>query len=214
MLRLRYGLIVLVLVACGERAAAPPATEIIARKATSSLPKTDPDNDVWRGASPHIVKLLVQDQTQPKLERGGVEAVEVRAIHDGAWIAFRLEWGDATKDDLVASARFSDMAAIQFPAEAGAKLPDAAMGQLGRPVRLHLWRAVNDLLLTEDRDAIAILYPNALSDHYPFKTASGDNVLAKYYSPAVAVGNSLAVRRKDSPTEDLAAEGFGSLTTL
>lgn len=200
--------------ACGGKVDHPPVvTEVTARPARGDLPKSDPGSDLWASAPELIVKLLPQDQAMPKLEQPSVESVRVRALHDGTWLALRLEWDDPTKDALVGAARFGDMAAVQVPVDGGANVPDGAMGQTGRPVRLSLWRASNDHLLSSKVDAVGALYPNALPDHYPFR-AAGESAAAleRQYSPAKAAGNIVAVRRADSPTEDLVAEGFGSLS--
>lgn len=201
--------------ACGGKAEPPVrANEVTARVVAGELPRRDPGSAAWDAAPELVVKLLVQDQAPPKLEVPAVESVRVRALRDDHWVAFRLEWDDATKDELVGPARFGDMVAVQVPSEAGANIPDGAMGQLGRPVRIHLWKAANEARLGAKTDAISALYPNALPDHYPAQAAGGDHKTAMelQYSPARAARNIVAVKRADSPTEDLLAEGFGSLT--
>jgi hypothetical protein len=215
MTRRIFSLVYFAAAACGPAARAPEtATEVVAAK-VAAAPTADPGAASWDGASELIAKLLLQDQAPPKLDKAGVESVRVRALHDGRWIVFRLEWDDPTKDDLVGPARFGDMAAIQVPSEAGSSLPDGAMGQTARPVRISLWRASSDHRLRTGIDPIAALYPNALPDHYPAAAAADTKKAAMevQYSPARATHNIVAVHRADSPTEDMIAEGFGSLTT-
>lgn len=203
------------LAGCGGPAAGPvKANEVIAHRVSGELPRQDPDAAAW-GAAPEVwVKLLVQDQAPPKLDTPSVELVRVRALHDEKWIAFRLEWEDPSADELVTAARFGDMAAVQVPTEAGADVPDGAMGQLGRPVRITLWRASKDHFLRTGMDPITALYPNALPDHYPAHAAKeGRAAMEVQYSPARSVKNPVTVGRAESATEDLLAEGFGSLTS-
>lgn len=197
---------------CGERAAPrPTATEVTAKRVID-LPSKDPLDPRWATSPELMTKLLLQDQAPPKLDQPGVEALKVRALHDGKNVAFRLEWTDDSADELVAAARFGDMVAIQLPLQAGADVPDGAMGQLGRPVRITLWRASRQHQLRTGLDPIAALYPNAVIDHYPVD-AAGPHAAAMglLYAPARANDNPVAMART-SPTEDLIAEGFGSLS--
>lgn len=214
-------ILALAVTACGTDKVGGPAatsTELVAKGFKGELPKTDPDAAAWSKAPEQIVKLMLQDQAPPKLDQPGVESLRVRALQDGKWIAFRLEWDDPTVNDLVGPARFGDMVAIQLPTEAGPGVPDAAMGQSGRIVRIHLWKAVNQRRMAADgADPIPLLYPNALSDHYPPSAAPAGptaDAMALQYSPAKGANNLVTLRRTDSPTEDLVAEGFGSLTAV
>jgi DMSO reductase family type II enzyme heme b subunit len=201
--RIEYLVLSLIAAGCGEQTAKgpPPAAEVIAKKLSGELPKSDPGAAAWNKAPEHIAKLMIQDQAPPKLDTPSIESLRVRALHDGKWVVFRLEWDDPAAEGVVGPARFGDMAAVQLPAEAGASVPDAAMGQSGRVVRIHLWKAANEARLAGGPDAVARLYPNATVDHYPGHAA-----------PALSAKNLVTSGRPDSPTEDLLAEGFGSLT--
>lgn len=198
---------------CGEKAAVhPTSTEVVAKR-VAEAPRGDPADPRWDGAPELLTKLLLQDQAPPKLEQPSVDALRVRALVDEKWISFRLEWSDDSPSELVASGQFGDMAAIQLPILAGADVPDGAMGQVGRPVRISLWRASRQHHLRTGVDPIAALYPNMVNDHYPAEAAgSHAQAMALLYAPARANHNSVAVGRADSPTEDLLAEGFGSLS--
>jgi hypothetical protein len=195
---------------------APTPTEAQAVDVGGGLPSTDPKAKVWDTAPEHVAKLLLQDQTEPKLLEPAVSAMRVRALHDGTWIAFRLQWDDKTRDLLAEQGRSCDSVAVQIPVEAGGNVPDGAMGQRGRPVRIHLWKASWQTLLDSGGDPVALLYPNAHNDHYPYERAEpkARAEMETRYAPARAAGNPIGLPRRDSPVQDLVAEGFGTLTPL
>lgn len=77
---------------------------------------------------------------QIRSEKGMVEWLMVKALHNEKEIAFYLSWEDATSNTLP---QISDAVAMQFPAEKienGAELPYLGMGHAGRPVRLWEWK--------------------------------------------------------------------------
>lgn len=206
------------LAACGTGPTAPAtsATEVDARR-VAELPRTDPDAAAWSSAPEHVATLLLQDQTEPKLLEPGIPTMRIRALHDGEWVAFRLEWDDASHDVLASSGHQSDAVAVQLPMDAGGNVPDAAMGQMGRAVRVHLWKALWQARLDDSSlDPVQALYPNAAPDHYPYQHApeARKGEMAALYAPARGVGNPITVGRADAPTQDLIAEGFGTLTAL
>ncbi|MBI4602049.1 MAG: hypothetical protein HY721_08815 [Planctomycetes bacterium] len=193
-----------------------PPSEVLARRVKGALPAADPASGEWAAAPEHVSKLLLQDQTEPKLAQATVESVRVRALHDGQKIAFCMEWLDASADRLSGPSRFSDAAAVQVPLAAGGDVPDAAMGQRKKAVRIHLWKAEWQEELEKGVDPVKALYPNVTVDHYPYDQADAKArpAMEALYAPAKALGNPVAARRSDAPTQDLAAEGFGTLTPL
>lgn len=215
-IHLMLAFVACVCVGC-EKPAGPIMTpaEVRAVFVSGELPRTDPGTHVWDSAPEHVAKLLLQDQMEPKLHKAAVELVRVRALHDGRSIVFRLQWADATRDSLAAPARFGDGAAIQFPVIAGGDVPDGAMGQKGRPVRIHQWKASWQDRIDKKVDVVAALYPNAVADHYPPEAARDERSradLERAFVPAIAVGNPVTAGRSDAPLQDMVAEGFGSLT--
>lgn len=71
---------------------------------------------------------------------GEVSSVDVRALHNGDAIFFRLGWKDETEDDAPKDInQFSDAAAVIFPVNGQAPL--FGMGIEGKPVNIWLWRA-------------------------------------------------------------------------
>lgn len=202
------------LVACEKaKVPEPSPSEVFARYTMAPLPRQDPSAPAWARAREHVAKLVLQDVTEPRLLEPGVEAVKVKALHDGRSIAFRLEWIDATRDAADAPGRSSDAAAVQVPVAAGTEVPDSAMGARGKPVRIHLWKAAWENGRTPE-ERMKALYPNAANDPYPFESVKeADRAAAEArYHPAIAVGNPVSVRPPGSAVQDAMAEGFGTLT--
>lgn len=197
-------------------AAAPPAKELrIAFLRAGALPALDPTAAAWDEARETAVALLPQDVTEPRLLEKGVETLRLRALHDGARVAFRLEWADAAPDGLVDVSRQTDACAIELPAT-GAKgpLPDSMMGEKGKPVHIAFWRFASQERAAGKPHGVAALYPNAAIDHYPPLAAKDEATRAEMetrYAHARAAGNPVATERDRSAVEDLVAEGFGTL---
>jgi hypothetical protein len=158
---------------------------------------------------------MVQDVTEPKLTVPGVDLVNVRAMHDGATVVFRLEWADATSDLIPDVGRGSDAAAIQLPLQPGADVPDAAMGEKGKGVQIAYWKSVwQDDAAREasGKDRIAALHPNATADHYPPQAGgAAREEMERRYAPARAAGNPMMTARNGA-VQEIVAEGFGSAT--
>lgn len=194
-----------------QRAAAPRRTNNVrVAQIHGDLPGHDPFAPAWDEASEFEGTLAPQNVTQPMLATPGVNRVRVRALHNGTWIAFRLEWDDRTKDDLLGSGRFSDAAAIQFPSAAGA-LPSPMMGHPGGPVTIAYWKAAWQV-----PDQLDALYPNRPPGYYPYQSAQGDAraPMEALYGPARNVHNPLLERPDGAPVALAQAEGFGSLTSV
>jgi hypothetical protein len=189
--------------------------EVIALR-SANVPE-NPDDPVWQSTPEHVAALLLQDLVEPRLMNVSTPEVRVRALTDGAQIAFRLEWADAEVNDLPGAGRFADGCAVQLPQAADMTAPDPQMGQLGRGVQIAFWRADWQAVVDGRGDTLRDLYPNASIDHDPFNAPSleaGSDAqaqMARRYAPADAVGNRRAGPRA-SPVEDLIAEGPGTIT--
>ena len=207
--------VVLLALSSCAREPAVDTTRVSARRMQAPLPAQDPDAPVWRDQPEHPARLMVQDLTEPRLSTPGVELVRVRAVHDGTAVAFRLEWDDRTEDLIPESGRSADAVALQFPLESGADVPDPAMGQAGKGVRIWYWKAVWQ---DDERragagqgDRIATLYPRASIDHYPYEAGgTARPEMERRYAPARATGNPITVRPQGGAVQVLAAEGFGN----
>jgi hypothetical protein len=203
-----------VLGACSRQPLQDPE-QVAATFTSSPLPYEDPASSLWSGAPEHRAALLRQDVTEPMLTEPGVSVVKVRALHNGEWIVFRLEWSDATQDLVPRAGSSSDAAAIQFPLAADADVPAAAMGDKNKGVRIWYWKALwqDDAARAQagGKDRIASLYPNAAIDHYPYQAGGAARAeMEKRYAPARAAGNPITVPPAAGPVQVLMAEGFGN----
>jgi hypothetical protein len=201
--------------ACGG-ASGPPAapTEVVAvRRGAVAL---DPGSSVWEEVPPFTAALIPQDMVEPRLVVPSTPEVRVKAMSDGTRLAFRLEWSDATRDDLPGVSTFSDACAVQLPATIEPDVPAPQMGEPGKPIEISYWRAFWQSTVDGRADTIAALYPNAAVDHYPFEAPSlaegspEQREMARRYAPARALGNAMAGPRA-KPVEDLVGDGPGTL---
>ena len=193
--------------------------QVSAKLVSQPLPFEDPASALWNQAPEHPAQLMVQDVTEPKLVEPGVSLVKVRALHNRDWVVFRLEWSDPSNNLIPFSGRSSDAAALQFPVIQSADVPDAAMGQAGKGVRIWYWKAVwqDDAARAQagKGDRVATLYPNAAPDHYPAaaaKDAATRAEMEKRYAPANAAGNPVLAQPNAGSVQVLMAEGFGNTT--
>ncbi|MBW2267131.1 MAG: hypothetical protein JRH16_01045 [Deltaproteobacteria bacterium] len=110
----------------------------------------DPDAPIWSSHSPERVSMLgTPAGMQPSAaiqvawkgrKIGAIERAEIKALHNGEELAFRLEWADASEDaELPDNDSFPDAAAILLPAAKGAPL--MTMGAPELPVNAWYWRA-------------------------------------------------------------------------
>lgn len=199
--------------ACGRAAESTPDIVAVMAATVPDLPA----DAAWNDAPEHLEKLLLQDLVEPRLMTASTPEMRVRAIASPTEIAFRLEWVDASLDDLPGSGRFVDGCAVQVPAVADPNAPDPQMGQMGKGVQITYWRADWQATVDGRGTAIQDLYPNATVDHYPYEAPSlepgsdAQKQMASRYAPADVAGN-LRGGPRTSAVEDLVAEGPGSLS--
>jgi DMSO reductase family type II enzyme heme b subunit len=205
-----------VLCACSRPGGAGvPPVEVVASPVSGALP-TDPLDQRWALAAEFPAPLILQDMVEPRLLEPSTRAVRVKALADGARLAFRLEWSDGSKDDRPMPASFTDACAVQLPARTAPDVPAPQMGEPGRPVEITLWRAAWQAVVDGRPDTLQALHPNAVPDHYPFTAAplqtgsEEQRAMAQRYAPARALGNTMAGPR-ERPVEDLVCEGPGTL---
>lgn len=200
--------------AASVTSAAPPSAEVVAVH-RSALPSA-PTDAAWHDVPVYSAALIPQDMVEPRLLEASTDKVDVRALTDGTRIAFRLEWADATQDDVPGLGRFSDACAVQLPMKIEADVPAPQMGETQRPVEITYWRAFWQSTVNGREDSIKALYPNATVDHYPFEAATlepgspAQREMANRYAPARALNNPMAGPRQ-RPVQDLVAEGPGTI---
>ncbi len=190
-------------------------TEVVAVAAPK--PPTTPADAAWNNAPEHPAKLLLQDLVEPRLMKASTAEVRVRSLHNGSEIAFRLEWNDASQNDLPGPAKFLDGCAVQIPQTIELNPPDPQMGSTGHPVQITFWRADWQASVNGRKDDIHSLYPNASIDHYPYQAKSlepgspAQKEMMQRYAPAQAAGNR-RVGPRESPVEEMIADGPGTLS--
>jgi hypothetical protein len=199
--------------AVGGKQTAVPGAPIVAKYVDGEVPATDPNSGAWKNAEPTLVPLVAQQIAQPFLEEAGVHELDVRALHDGAVVAFLLEWQDEKIDDLDGIRRYHDAVAVQLPVTSGATPPALTMGAPGIPVHILQWRA------TWQRDidsggntGVDQIYPEVVHDVMPDDILPPD--VAQLYWVGREAGNPLSQNVRSTPVEEVVAEGFGSVTHL
>lgn len=212
----RIAMLVLLLgCACSHAHEVALPTEVVVQSATATLPAEAADPQ-WTHAAEYPAALIPQDMVEPRLLAPSTQELRVRALSDGARIAFRLEWKDASANDVQMPAVFTDACAVQLPTRTAADVPAPQMGEPGRPVEITHWRASWQASVDGRPDTIQALHPNSIPFVYPFEAASlpkGSEAqleMQRRYAPARALGNRMAGPR-ERPVEDLLAEGPGTL---
>ena len=210
-----FAILLILLLTAGCRRVQTPTVEVnIAPVKEITL---DPNAAVWNDVSLHVSKMIPQDLVDPRLMEPSTAEVQVKAITDGSQIAFRMEWLDATQNDVPGPKHFIDGCAVQLPAKADPNVPAPQMGETGKTVEISFWRADWQAIVEGRADAITSIYPNALIDHYPSEAKSlqgNPQALAEAasrYAPAAALGNRRTGPR-DQPVEDLISEGPSTLS--
>ena len=161
------------------------------------------DSAIWNQAEPSYLALLPlwwHDKA--------VKGVYVQLVHDGAKLAVRMVWEDATKDDNVLDQMaFSDGAAVQF--SPSTEPPFFAMGYEHDPVNIWNWKAWREPEALKMTD-VQTVQVNMPYDLYPDGRSPDENIL---FETSVAVANPVSLKTPASSVEDLNAGGFGSLTS-
>jgi len=198
----------------------------------------DPTASVWDKAPATEFKVMGQNITIPILFNPTVSSVNVRSINNGTWIGWMLEWSDPSESFMALSTnQFRDAIAVVFPATDAKTF--IAMGGPGTPVNILHWKAdwqkdVDMGRYLDRQDA----YPNMAYDLYvgnktqatqgngqyqgieggytdPQNPRVPVEAVSKMYLPGSAAGNSFSTRDapRETPIEELVAEGFGTLTS-
>jgi len=181
------------------------ATEIVAKR-VAKIPD-GPEDAIWQTAAPAQISLM------PLWWRAGyISAVQVRAVHDGVRLAFRLEWQDPTGNwEAIHQTSFPDGAAVQLAASPNPPL--FAMGASGEVVNLWHWKALweEDAMRFQD---VGQAFPGMAADAY-FGEKKGwrsEPLEDTTFRTAAGVHNSVAASQRSSSVEDANAGGVGTFT--
>ncbi len=206
----------LLLNGCGpSKESLKSAGQVLATFRDGPSPSRDPLDPAWDKSTVYTSPMKVQDVVEPRLREPGVPSMEVRAVFDDKELTFRFDWPDSTADSLAYPAMFSDAVAVEFPAQSGATVPDANMGQEGGKVQIYQWKAFWQTKAELSGDLTKTLYPNSYIDYYPpeaAKDSSSRDLLEKQFAPAWNAGNPVAHRT--GAAQAYVAEGFGTLTAM
>ena len=184
-------------------------TSIVATRVAGAGPLNAPAGAYWKDARPVHVPMLAQTVALPHNDDPAVKQLTVRAIHNGGWIAFLIEWKDSTPSNTVILDNFGDQVAVQLPLDAKGATPSPMMGNPGGRVNIMQWRAAFQRDLDSGAPTIRDLYPNALNDFYPDEVLGATD--ARPYAGALGLENPIS-RGRASPVLDQMAEGWGSMT--
>jgi DMSO reductase family type II enzyme heme b subunit len=125
------------------------AATIKALKVQGNIP-VDPTDPFWSQYGPtkgtHVtIDMDPQMITNPMWPNPSTKWVNVKAATNGKEIAVRLEWTDATRNDvMVQSQQYKDQAAIMFPVNQSGEEPPFTMGGDGERVNIWQWKATWD----------------------------------------------------------------------
>lgn len=197
--------------------ALPPTIQVI--EVAAVPPAGDPFDPVWDEAPMLEVPLQPQTITRPMLQEVTIKTVRIRAMRDGRQIAWRLDWEAPTPAHNVDAGQFSDGVALQFPLQPNTPF---MMGGPGLPVRILHWKALWQRDIDQGYQEVEDLHPNYHADFYWFATGqfpfpvaqSLSSPEARQFMPAMAAGNPVADPDRQTPVEELVAEGFGTATTV
>jgi mono/diheme cytochrome c family protein len=173
-----------------------------------------PDSSLWNLATPvnlHLMPLWWRAERP--------EELTVRALHDGTSLAIALAWTDATDDHTAMRVQdFRDAVAVEF-----SPTPDPpffAMGEKGRFVNIWMWKSERQADLEPAFQDLDKVYPNLGIDSYPNLMRSPieqptHRALTLESDPAFVTGwgagNIVSDPTRPSASEDLLAQGFGTL---
>jgi mono/diheme cytochrome c family protein len=174
-----------------------------------------PDDGLWRLAEPvnlHLMPLWWRDDRP--------EELTVRALHDGQELVLLLVWADETHDHTALRPQdFRDAAAVQLSLVANDP-PFFAMGEKGNFVNIWMWKSERQADLEPVFQDLEKVYPNLGIDSYPNLLRSPleqphGQALTLDSDPSFVTGwgagNIVSNPMGGSATEDLAAQGFGTL---
>lgn len=179
------------------------------------LPLDDPFASAWRKARAVNVPVFPQQMVTPMLDRAGIKAVRVRALYSATELGFLVEWRDDIANVRDSLARFHDSVAVQIPSRRTKEPPPFTMGGPGQQVHIVQWRASWQRDMERGgayEQRVADIHPRIIRDLPPSEVLPPKT--AVLWTPALAVGNPVAVAAPKTPVDEIIAQGFGSATSL
>ena len=192
--------------------------DVVSAKIEDTVP-TEEGSGAWKKAKAVRVALAGQQVILPLKPEPSVPSVEVRSLHDGGRVAFRLEWTDEREDDLsIKIDQFRDACGVllgAYPASPTVWL----MGAPDSPATILQWRADWQRDVDLGFQDLEVAFPNVAFDFYPplvnaahpLKLPDAYPKEARMWLPGWRVGNPLSQPVKQSPVHKLRAIGPGTL---
>lgn len=144
----------------------------------------DPNDKAWLEVKPSRIQLAPQKLLGQPQGGGAITFVELQCLLTEDSIFFRLRWQDKTKNTyLEVGNNFIDACGLQFPVN-GTDFPSLLMGEKGKPVNIWRWNAGTRESERSPKYHTGFRDPKAIDESAIFPAR----------------------------TEDLIAEGFGTLT--
>lgn len=191
------------------------AEDYSVKKVSADLSKKPEINaEYWKDVKEIQINLMGQMIVKPKPEKTETEKINVKIVHDGKYISFRLRWSDKEKSEAGKLGEFSDAVALEFPVKDNANPPPIFMGMKDNPVHLFHWRAQYQYDEENGKKTIKDIYPNLSYDIYPLDYADTGTIKnitdakKEVFSPGVAAGNPQSYPKK--AVDEIMAEGFGT----
>lgn len=199
------------LVALSLAAATAMAADITAKKVDADLTKVSYSSNVWKNAEFSDIVLYPQttirfnDQKANELNAGDkAKKAQVAAVYNGKRIAFMIKWPDGTMDiqQGYKTDKFGDGFAVQFASDYSDPnaLPYIGMGSDGRPVVIHLQKAVRPYYEPNGKG-------NVYYQQNPEQVNAFDDDLKAYEAKVKKIGSNDYER-------SFVAEGFRSTTEI
>ena len=186
---------------------------LVVQRVADDLSQPDPGAAYWSGAPARHLALLAQPMIRPRPSERTTSELDVQALHDGRWLAFRLRWSDTERSEAGRLGEFSDAAAIEFPLHPAEFPPPIFMGNGAAPVHIFHWRAQYQRDHEIGKPTMKDLYPNLSIDMYPMEyhdpgTADPAASAREQFSPGRAVGNPQSFPK--TGVDEIYAEGFST----
>jgi len=212
LLTLAASIAIAALAAAGAPLAAQDEPYVVTRVAVD-LSQPDPDAAYWQDVPVVHASLMAQPMIRPRPKEATTTELDVQAVHDGRWLAFRLRWKDEERSEAGRLGEYSDAAAIEFPMHPAESPPPIFMGNGSAPVHIFHWRAQYQHDHEVGKPTMKDLYPNLSIDMYPMEyrdpgTADPAASAREQYSPGRAVGNPQSFPK--SGVDEIYAEGFST----
>lgn len=211
----KYIIMLLSVLTCGV----PKASEYSVKKVTADLSKVfESSADYWQGVPDVKINLLGQMMVKPKPAKAETQSLNIQAVHDGKYIAFRMRWSDKVKSEAGKLGEFSDAVALEFPVLDNENPPPIFMGIKDNPVHLFHWRAQYQYDEEHGKKGIQDIYPNLSADMYPNEFADRGSLKEiseekkDIFSHGKAAGNPQSSVKK--AVDEMMAEGFGTSVVI